>query len=54
MIRVSGEEWGCITTTDEYENYTLTVEFKWGATTWDARAEKLERFIRTGLATLPS
>ncbi len=29
LIRVSGEEWGCITTEKEYENYHLTVEFKW-------------------------
>ena len=30
LIRISGEEWGCITTNDEYENYKLLVEFKWG------------------------
>jgi len=30
QIRISGEEWGCITTNDAYENYKLVVEFKWG------------------------
>jgi len=39
MIRISGEEWGCITTNDEYENYTLVVEFKWGQKTWKPRVE---------------
>jgi len=30
MIRISGEEWGCITTDVEYDNYRLVLEFKWG------------------------
>lgn len=30
MIRISGEEWGCITTNEEFENYHIVVEFKWG------------------------
>jgi hypothetical protein len=30
MIRVSGFEYGCITTNDAYENYTLEVEYKVG------------------------
>lgn len=30
IIRISGEEWGCITTVNEYKNYRLLVEFKWG------------------------
>lgn len=37
MIRVSGEEWGCITTDEEYENYRLITEFKWGQTTYAPR-----------------
>lgn len=40
MIRISGEDWGCITTEKEYENYELTVEFKWGEKTWGSRATK--------------
>lgn len=37
MIRVSGEEWGCITTNEEYTNYKLIVEFKWGTKTFAPR-----------------
>lgn len=33
LLRISGEEWGCVTTVDEYENYHLVVEFKWGELT---------------------
>jgi len=37
MIRISGEEWGCITTNEEYENYKITVEFKWGKLAYEPR-----------------
>ena len=37
MIRISGEEWGCITTNDEYENYHLITEFKWGEIAFEPR-----------------
>jgi len=40
MIRISGEEYGCITTNDEFENYKLVVEFKWGDLTFSPRVEK--------------
>ncbi|MDO5580940.1 MAG: DUF1080 domain-containing protein [Planctomycetia bacterium] len=40
MIRVSGEEWGCITTEKSFENYKITVEFKWGEKTWGNRKDK--------------
>lgn len=33
MIRISGEEWGCITTEKEYADYQLKLEFKWGEQT---------------------
>ena len=39
MIRISGEEWGCITTNKAYENFRLTVEFKWGTKTWEPRVK---------------
>lgn len=39
MIRISGEEWGCITTNDEFENYRLIVEFKWGEKTFEPRVK---------------
>lgn len=37
LIRISGEEWGCITTTEEYSNYKLIVDFKWGTKTFAPR-----------------
>jgi len=40
MIVISGEEYGCITTNNEYENYKLVVEFKWGGGTSEPRVEK--------------
>lgn len=40
MIRISGEEFGCITTNDEYENYRLEVDFRWGDETFAPRTEK--------------
>lgn len=40
LIRISGEEFGCITTDEEYENYKLLVEFKWGEITYAPRDGK--------------
>lgn len=40
MLRISGEEYGCVTSADEYENYRLVMEFKWGEQTWAGRADK--------------
>jgi len=39
MIRISGEEWGGITTNEKFENYRLIVEFKWGGKTFAPRLE---------------
>lgn len=39
MIRISGEKWGGITSNEEFENYRLIVEFKWGGKTFDPRLE---------------
>lgn len=39
MIRISGEEWGCITTEREYENYRIVMEFKWGERTFEPRSD---------------
>lgn len=39
ILHISGEEWGCLTTDDEYENYKLTVEFKWGGKTYPPRVD---------------
>ncbi len=40
LLRISGEDFGCITTNEEYENYKLSVEFKWGDQTFAPRVEK--------------
>jgi hypothetical protein len=37
MIRVSGEEWGSVSTVGEYENFHLKFEFKWGQKRWSPR-----------------
>lgn len=39
MIRISGEEWGCITSNEEYENYKILLEFRWGELTHEPRLE---------------
>jgi hypothetical protein len=39
MIRISGEEWGCITTNETFENYRIIVEFKWGDEVFPPRLE---------------
>ncbi len=39
MIRISGEEWGCITTNTEYENYKIVLEYKWGDLTHEPRLD---------------
>jgi hypothetical protein len=36
-IRISGEIWGALTTQDEFENYHLKLEFKWGDKKWPPR-----------------
>ncbi len=37
MIHVSGQAYGCLSTREEYANYHLTVEYKWGKKTWPPR-----------------
>jgi len=39
MIRISGEEWGCITTNGTFENYRIVVEYKWGDEVFYPRLE---------------
>ena len=38
-IRISGQEWGCLTTDDLYENYHLIAEYRWGDETHAPRKE---------------
>lgn len=37
VIHISGEEFACLTTDKEYENYHLKLEFKWGEKRWKPR-----------------
>jgi hypothetical protein len=46
MIRISGEEWGCITTDEAYDNYRIVVEFRWGGLT---HAPRLKNARDSGL-----
>lgn len=40
ILHISGEEWGCITTEEEYGNYHLIAEFKWGDFTYEPRKDR--------------
>ncbi len=40
VIRVSGENWGAISTQKEYENYHLQLQYKWGALLWGQKKGK--------------
>jgi len=40
VIRISGENWGALITTKEYENYHLQLQFKWGALLWGQKKGK--------------
>ncbi len=39
ILHISGEEWGCITTEEEYDNYHLIAEYKWGGITHEPRKQ---------------
>jgi hypothetical protein len=40
IIRISGENWGAISTKKEYDNYHLQLQFKWGALLWGQKKGK--------------
>ena len=40
VIRISGQEWGGISTIKEYENFHLQLMFKWGSLTWGQKKGK--------------
>jgi hypothetical protein len=40
MIDISGEEFGGLTTRDEFQNYHLITEWKWGERTWAPRKDR--------------
>jgi hypothetical protein len=37
LLRVSGQDWGGLTTRDEYENYEVEVVWAWGGKVWPPR-----------------
>ena len=39
LLHISGEEYGCITTNNEYDNYMLVAEYKWDGVTHEPRKE---------------
>jgi Domain of Unknown Function (DUF1080) len=39
-IRVSGQHYGAFITKEEYSNYHLLVEYRWGLATWGSRKDK--------------
>ena len=40
VIRISGENWGCLYTQKEYENFHLRLMFKWGKLIWGQKKGK--------------
>lgn len=40
LLHISGDGWGGVVTKNEYKNYHLVVEFKWGDRTWDTRKDR--------------
>ena len=40
LIRISGENWGAISTVQEFENYHLQLQFKWGELKWGQKKNK--------------
>ncbi|MDG3004424.1 3-keto-disaccharide hydrolase [Paludisphaera mucosa] len=39
VLQISGKEWGGVVTREEYSNYRLIAEFRWGTKTWPPRVE---------------
>ena len=40
LLRISGEEWGCITSEEEFDNYKIIVEYRWGEKSFAPREER--------------
>lgn len=40
VLRISGEEWGCVTSKEEFENYHVVLEYKWGQLTHANRVDR--------------
>ncbi len=42
VLRISGETYGCIFTKEEFENYQLCLQVRWGEKKWVPRLDKLK------------
>jgi hypothetical protein len=42
VLKISGEYYGCIITKQEYKNYHLKIQVKWGDKKWEPRTAKLK------------
>ncbi|MCA9229635.1 MAG: DUF1080 domain-containing protein [Planctomycetales bacterium] len=40
VLQISGESWGGLTTRNQYANYHMVFEFKWGERTWGDREDR--------------
>jgi hypothetical protein len=40
ILRISGQDWGGVTTLENYRDYRLVVEWRWGGKTWGDRETK--------------
>jgi neutral ceramidase len=40
VLRISGQEWGGIVTREQYRDYRLLVDWRWGTKTWNDREKK--------------
>jgi len=40
VIRISGQNWGAISTKQEFENYHVQLQFKWGKLSWGQKKGK--------------
>jgi len=40
VLQISGEAWGGLTSKEEYANYHMIMEFKWGDRTWANRKDR--------------
>ncbi|HBG40154.1 MAG TPA: DUF1080 domain-containing protein [Porphyromonadaceae bacterium] len=40
FLHITGEEWGCITTKEEFKDYKIILDYKWGNATYSPRKDK--------------
>ena len=40
VIRISGENWGCLYTKNDYQDFHLQLQFKWGQLSWGQKKGK--------------